>query len=159
MNEQTHKCITEWPKICMNRSEIVYLFQANHGMNNGMKWRSQKTVALDTDSVGLSLGRLYTSPPGSQGSALSPVQGFLSAQIWDWLTISSRKRGSKEEFGRIAKAWVSRTKMRSRPLAFTVSFGGKEAQMKSCICMSGNILATCNPQGTTDKRGHWLESV
>lgn len=111
-------------------------------------------MALDTHNAGLSLGRLYASPPGSQGSALSPVQGCLSAQTWDQLTISSRKRGSKEEFGRMAKAWVSRTKMRSRPLGFMVSFGGKEAQMKSCICMSGNILATCKPQGTTNKRGH-----
>ena len=36
MNEQTHRCIIEWPKICMNRLEIVYLFQANLRMNNGM---------------------------------------------------------------------------------------------------------------------------
>lgn len=74
-----------------------------------------------------------------------PVQSSPSAHTREQLTMPSRKRGAKEEFGRTAKAWASRAGVRARPAGDTVRCGGEDAQMSSSIIMSGNILATCTP--------------
>lgn len=51
-----------------------------------------------------------------------------SAHSWEQLTRPSTKRGAKEEFGRTAKAWVSKVGVKMRPAGRMVRCGGEEAQ-------------------------------